>query len=340
MKLAVTGASGYVASWVVHELLSRGHTVHGTVRDPSRADKVAHLRTLAAELPGELVLFAADLLKPGSFREAFEGCEVVIHTASPFHLDGGDPQTTLVDPALEGTRCALADADATESVKRVVLTSSVAAVYGDAAECAKRGGLLDESHWNESSRLDHMPYPYSKTVAERAAWEIAGAQSRWKLVVVNPGFVMGPSLSKRKDGASAQFMIDMATGRFASGTWAFMTPWVDVRDVAVAHAEAALREDADGRHILSCGEHSLMHVGRIIDEAPGDFRPPVRAIPRWLAWCIGPWLGYTREYVSQNVGHPVAMDAGKSRAALGMVYRPLEETVNEHLEQLARDGHI
>ncbi|MDX2182391.1 MAG: GDP-mannose 4,6-dehydratase, partial [Gemmatimonadaceae bacterium] len=82
--IAVTGASGYVGSWVVRELLARGATVHATVRDPNRAHRVDHLHRAAEGLPGTLKLFAADLLDEGSFDAAFRECTVVVHTASPF----------------------------------------------------------------------------------------------------------------------------------------------------------------------------------------------------------------------------------------------------------------
>ena len=213
--VVVTGASGYVASWVVHELLSRGATVHGTVRDPNHPTKTAHLRALDDELPGTLKLFAADLLKPGSFAEALDGATTVIHTASPFHSGDGDPQATLVQPALDGTANVLDQASQTPTVTRVVLTSSVLAVYGDATE--SDGRPLTEDDWNSSSSVDHQPYAYSKTVAERKAWELAEAQSQWRLVVVNPAFVMGPSLSGRKDSTSMDFLLNNL-----KGTWNFM----------------------------------------------------------------------------------------------------------------------
>ena len=108
MRIGLTGASGYVGSWVTRELLARGHVVHGTVRDPTRADKVGHLTELDADLPGTLQLFAADLLDPTSFDAAFAGCEVVVHTASPFMLQTKDPQTSLIDPAVKGTENVLA----------------------------------------------------------------------------------------------------------------------------------------------------------------------------------------------------------------------------------------
>lgn len=338
MRIAVTGASGYVGTWVARELLARGHEVCGTVRDLSASDKVSHLLGIDADLPGTLTLRAADLLQPDSFAPAFEGCEVVIHTASPFHLQARDPQASLVDPALRGTENVLEAVSQTNTVRRVVLTSSVVAIFGNASECAGRGGLLDESHWNESSRLDHMPYSLGKVLAERAAWALAEAQSRWDLVAINPGFVMGPSLSKRTDGESARFLIEFASGKLPA-MWDAVTPWVDVRDVAVAHAEAAERPEASGRYILAAEERAFLEISRVIHEArPHRFRPPTTRVPKWLAGLVGPFMGFSREYVRENVGWPLALDRTRSERELGVRYRPLTETFGDHLDQLVRDG--
>ena len=127
----VTGGNGYIASWLVRYLLEDGVDVHATVRNPSDDTKVGHLKRLAESSPGTLTLFAADLLDDGAFDEAMAGCELVFHTASPFVISGiKDPQKDLVDPAVHGTRNALESANRVSSVKRVVLTSSVAATFG------------------------------------------------------------------------------------------------------------------------------------------------------------------------------------------------------------------
>ena len=337
--VVVTGASGYVASWVVHELLSRGATVHGTVRDPNHPTKTAHLRALDDELPGTLKLFAADLLKPGSFAEALDGATTVIHTASPFHSGDGDPQATLVQPALDGTANVLDQASQTPTVTRVVLTSSVLAVYGDATE--SDGRPLTEDDWNSSSSVDHQPYAYSKTVAERKAWELAEAQSQWRLVVVNPAFVMGPSLSGRKDSTSMDFLLNNLKGTWKSGTLPMSSGFVDVRDVATAHVEAAVRPDAEGRHILSAEVVSFHAFGQIIEAAyPGRFGVPRREVPKLLATLAAPFIGFTRRYVRDNAGHALAFDASKSRESLGLVYRPLAETVHDMVERALADGLV
>lgn len=338
--ITVTGATGYVASHVVHQLLERGATVHATVRNPGDEKKVAHLKRMGEELPGTLKLFAADLLEEGSFAEAIAGNEVVIHTASPFFLKKSkNAQASLVDPALKGTRNVLNTVNATESVKRVVLTSSVVAIYGDTIDCETRGGVLTEEHWNESSTLNHGPYAYSKKVAEQEAWKICDAQDRWNLVTINPGFVMGPSLTSRNDSTSIDFLLSLINGKFAGGMMQFYSPWVDVRDVAFAHVEGAVREDAQGRHILSCKEVGVMEVvAGLKEDMPGKLKLPKRQVPKFMAFIFGPLLGFSWKHVSRNIGIPVKMDNTRSIERLGVDYTPLRVTMTEHVEQVIRDG--
>src|SRR5262249_23022306 len=158
-------------------LLEAGVVVHGTGRDLD-PKKTAHLTELAKGLPGTLRLFAADLLRGRSFDEAMAGCGGGVHTASPFTIAAEGPPKGPGDPALLGTRNVLGSVERVASVKRVVLTSSCAAIYGDNADVeAAPNGVLTEEIWNTTSSLTRNPYSYSKTVAEREAWAIAGAQS-------------------------------------------------------------------------------------------------------------------------------------------------------------------
>ena len=336
----VTGATGYVASHVIHELLQRGATVHGTVRNLSDEKKTAHLKRMGEELPGSLKLFQAELLQEHSFQEAIAGCGVVIHMASPFVIGTPkNPQATLVDPALKGTRNVLASVNATDSVKRVVLTSSTAAIFGDAQDCDAQGGILTEEHWNETNTIRYGPYQYSKKVAEAEAWKLANKQQRWNLVTINPGFVMGPSLTMRNDSASIDFLLNLINGKFANGIWQFYIPWVDVRDVAFAHAEAAVRPNSEGRHILSCEEAGVLEVvAGLKEDMPGKLKLPRSRISKWMAYMIGPFMGFSWRYISHNVDIPVKMDNSRSIERLGINYRPLRVTMREHVEQLIRDG--
>jgi nucleoside-diphosphate-sugar epimerase len=339
----VTGGNGYIASWLVKYLLESGHDVHATVRDPSNTDKMGHLEELADGASGTLTLFAADLLDDGAFDEAMAGCELVFHTASPFVLSGiKDPQKDLVDPAVRGTRNALESANRVSSVKRVVLTSSVVSIYGDAVDLQRDGtDVLTEGDWNTTSSLAHQPYPYSKVQAERAAWEVAGAQDRWDLVVINPGFVLGPSLTTASNSASFDTMKQIVDGTMRMGAPAIELGVVDVRDVAHAHLKAGYTPTASGRNICVSRSMTFLQMGRALAGTFGRRYPfPRRELPKPLVWLAAPTAGVTRKYVSNNVGFPLRFDNSRIRETLGIEFRPVETTVVDHFQQLIDDGIV
>lgn len=332
----VTGATGYVAGWLVKALLEAGVTVHAAVRDPEGA-KARALGAMADGMPGTLQFFRADLLEEGSYDAAMAGCGVVFHTASPFVSAVGDPQRDLVDPALRGTRNVLGSADRVPEVERVVLTSSIAAIFGDQADLADiPGGVLSETYWNTSSSLVHQPYSYSKTLAEGAAWEMANAQDRWRLVVVNPGLVMGPGVCGVAGSESFTLMAQLGGGRMKSGLPPYEIGMVDVRDVAQAHLRAGFLPDAEGRHMVFEDAYSFLDLARVLKAAFPDFPIPERELPKALLWLVGPMLSrqITRKMVARCFGHPWRGDNGKSLRALGMVYRPVPEAVVAMFRQM------
>lgn len=341
--ILVTGATGYVASWIVKRLLEEGATVHAAVRDPDDAAKVGHLVRLAEDSPGTLRMFKADLLDKGSYAAAMEGCAIVFHTASPFKLDVKDVMSDLVNPARQGTENVLATANKVASVKRVVLTSSCAAIYGDSADIQQAPGqILTEAVWNTSSSLQHVPYSYSKTVAEQVAWKIAQAQSRWRLVVINPSLVFGPALNPFGSSESFNLMRQLGDGRMKMGMPDIGLGVVDVRDVAEAHLRAAFLPDAEGRHIVSATNTSLRGIASALLPEYEDYPVPSRILPKCMVWLLAPLAdkSTTRKFVSRNVGYAWRADNSKSVRALQMSYRPLSVTVQEMFQQLVDSGQI
>lgn len=342
--ILVTGGTGYLAGVIIAQLLEAGHTVHATVRDPDKRDRLASLEALAAASPGTIRYFRADLRDPTAFAPAMAGCELVIHTASPFIAHVADPQRDLVDPAVEGTRNVLSAANDTATVKRVVLTSSCAAIYGDNADIASMPDRkLTETVWNTSSSLDHQAYSLSKTLAEKAGWEIAGAQSRWDLVTINPSLILGPGIDPMTSGESYALMTQIGDGTMASGIPDFRIGTVDVRDAAAAHIKAGFTPQAEGRHILSGHNTGFVEMSAILrDHFGSGFKFGKSILPKFMVWLAGPMINraLTRKMVSRNVGIAFIADNTKSRTELGVDYRPLETTLTDHFQQLIDAGRV
>lgn len=344
--ILVTGASGYIATWIIKMLLDEGYTVHGTVRDPNRKSSVEPLWAIAKSAPqGTLKLYKADLLDIGSFDEAMSGCSIVMHTASPFLVRGfKDSNEALIRPAVEGTRNVLETANRTESVERVVLTSSVAAIFGDNADLKNNSkGIFTEEDWNNSSSEHHQPYSFSKKLAEAEAWKIHGEQDRWQLVTINPGMVGGPALTTSSQSTSIDTLRGLGTGRLWPGVPEMRLPWVDVRDVAKAHLAAAFKAEVEGRHIITNGEPTLLEVARILRRHFGNkYWFPFMELPKFIAKWFGRLLdaSATPKFIQQNVGYPLKFDNQKSIDKLGITYTPLSKTFVDHFQQLLDDGLI
>lgn len=337
----VTGATGYVAGWLVKHLLEEGLTVHAAVRNPDRKDKVAHLDGMAAKSPGSIKYFQADLLHDGAYDSAMNGCELVYHTASPFILKYDDPQKDLVDPAVRGTRNVLESANRTASVKRVVVTSSCAAIYGDNIDLQQtKNGVFTEDDWNTSSTLQHQSYSYSKVMAEKAAWEIAKQQNRWDLVVVNPSLVIGPGTNAQATSASFDIARQMGDGTMKMGAPGFHIGAVDVRDVAEVHYRAGFTPTASGRYITSAENTSFLQLAEAIREAFPNYPLPKRQLPKWLVWLMAPAVGMSRKEVANNINHPWRADHSKAERELGVNFRPLAPGMKEMFQQLIHSGQL
>lgn len=335
----VTGATGYVASWLVKRLLEEGLTVHATVRNPNNAEKLAHLNEIAKNTNGQLHFYQADLLKENSFKEAMQGCELVYHTASPFITDVKDPQRDLIAPAEQGTANVLNTAKQTESVKRVVVTSSCAAIYSDATECkTKPNGMLTENDWNTTASIKYQPYSYSKTLAERKAWELADTQNQWDLVTINPCLVFGPPLNlKATNSETFRILKQMGDGTMKMGVPKIGTGIVDVRDVATAHFQAGFTPTANGRYI-TCGHNTdFLEVAMTLQEKYGKNYPlPKKALPKWLLMIIGPMSNklFTKKYIKNNVNIAWKADNSKIKNELGVTFRPLKETMEDSFQAM------
>jgi dihydroflavonol-4-reductase len=337
--ILVTGATGFVASRIVEQLLSMGRRVRGTVRSLSKKPDLLPLRTLPGAAALELV--EADLLTEGSFDRAAEGCSYVLHTASPYTLTVADPERELVAPAVNGTINVLASCERAR-VTRVVLTSSMAAVTDE----PESDRVLTEADWNTKSSLERNPYYYSKTLAERAAWDFVKQRRPWfDLVSVNPFLIVGPSLVPGLN-TSNQIFVDLLKGTYpgiVGLTWGF----VDVRDVAAAHVRAMDTAHASGRYICA-GEAASMRtvVGLLRKHGWADgYKLPSIGLDNPAGDLIVRLGSYLQpsgvgSYLRTHVGRVPRYDTTKIRRELGMTFRPLGETIVETMSDLKRWGHL
>ncbi|MEO8074856.1 MAG: NAD-dependent epimerase/dehydratase family protein [Acidobacteriota bacterium] len=338
--VCVTGASGFVAAHIVRELLERGYRVRGTVRNAVQAGKYGFLTSLPGA--GErLELVGADLLTAGAYDAAVAGCDIVIHTASPYLVNVADPQRDLVDPAVKGTLNVLQSARSA-GVRRVVLTSSIAAICDEPVE----GKVLTEADWNERSSLERNPYYFSKVSAERAAWKFVDERAAgFDLVAINPFMVVGPSIGPGLNVSNAIFR-DLLTGVFPAImnlAWGF----VDVRDVATAHVAAIEHVDATGRYICAGDVLTMKEVIAILRDAGYGAGSKLPRLP--LTSPIGDLaiklLSYTQprgsgSYLRTHVGKVMRYDNGKIRRDLGVHFRPARESLLAAVADLVRWGHV
>ena len=327
-RVCVTGASGYIGAHVVRQLLRAGHRVRATVRDPGDENKTAHLRAMTqeSESQGELELVGADLMRAGSFDQAVAGCEWVCHAASPVQLMARDPQREIVDVAVTGTENVLQSVRRAGTVRRVVITSSIAAVAGVPTP---DDHLFTEADWNESASLAD-PYPLSKTLAERRAWEIQRGlpeEERFELVTINPSYVLGPLLARVHARSSPSLVRSIMRGNPPGCPRIFLNI-VDGRDVALAHLRALERPGASGRYIACNRGLWIREMARTL--APSFPGHPIRTrgLPDMLVY-VGALFDkrLTWSWLRRNLGRRIRFDGTRLQRELGLEYRPLEQTL-------------
>lgn len=341
----VTGATGYVAGWIIKYLLDEGITVHAAVRNPDDKNKIAHLDQIAAQSKGRIYYFRSDLLTDGSYTQAMQDCELVFHTASPFTTAIKDPQKELINPAVIGTKNVLDSANNTPSVKRVILTSSCAAIYTDAIDSQKApNAILTEAVWNSTASLNYQPYSYSKTLAERKAWEIAAGQAQWDLVTINPSLVLGPMLNPHyTTSESLNILKPFGDGSMKAGCPKIGVGLVDVRDVAKAHLLAGFTPEAEGRYITSGHNTNFLEMALALQpKFGGNYPIPKKALPKWLLMIVGPLANklFTRQVIRNNVDIPFNADNSKIHKELGIEFLPIKTTMEDSFQVLINEKII
>ncbi|MGO4617497.1 SDR family oxidoreductase [Nocardia sp. 2YAB30] len=336
-RVLVTGANGFVAGQVVAELLEHGYAVRATVRDLGDTGKRAHLVELAERTAGELNFAQADLDHDEGWAAAVSGCTEVLHVASPFPTAPSDDEHGLIATAVEGTLRVLRACAAVGAVRRVVLTSSIAAITHGHAHDA----LRTEADWSVVERIP--AYPKSKTLAERAAWEFVEklpVDGGFELVVINPGMVLGPVLSASTSTSHEPVRRLLARDMPGSPRVGWAT--VDVRDLAVAHRLALETPAAAGNRYICAGEHLWMgEIAHILADEfdPRGFRVPTRQLPNWVVRAVAVFDRGVR-LTLPTLGRTERLSADKARRELGWTMRPVRGTVLDTAESLVQYGIV
>lgn len=331
--VAVTGAAGFIGGWVVHGLLERGYRVRACVRAVDDEAKVGFLRAMPAFASGRLTLHAADLDDDGCYDEIFRGCHGVCHVSHVTDYDDQDYVRRVCDHVI-------ASVNGSDSVTRVVLTSSIAAVISEAdIEELLRRPVLFEARYPDELNPKRTPergqgYSMGKLIAERAFAEAAEQHGGWDALTVCPGDNVGPILSAhQQDKGPWQGIVKrMLRGEYAqNGAY---RPWmiVDVRDDADCHIELLGNLDVrNGERILAWStdmvpvEDVCASIARVLPELGFAVSDPIDPFPERIQ---------AREAELRGIWARVEPRNDRARERLGIEFRPFDASLRDCVESL------
>ena len=332
-KVLVTGATGYIGLHCIHQLLNQGYAVNGSVRSPERKDEIFEALKNQNTPTENLSIFTIDLNGDEGWDQGMDGCDYLLHVASPIALENHN-EDFFVKPAVAGVKRAMKFAKK-HNVKKVVLTSSVAAIF----ETLESKSYYDESDWSDPDNPAISHYAKSKTLAEKTAWEFVENENHpFELTVINPALVIGPSLSGDL-GESNKAIVMVATGKMPVAV-PLQFGYVDVRDVATAHI-LAMQNPASNGERFALAEKDLWYkdVAKVL-KGNGFDKAPTFAVPVWLAKILAnfskelkitlPYLGRLRS----------VKNTSKAKDILGWNPRPAEESIVEIAQQIQDMGLI
>ena len=316
-KVFVTGASGFIATHIVRELLEKGYDVRASVRSETRKEEIEQL------FPDAEIEFAfLDLGKDDGWSDAMAGCDVLMHTASPFPLGEPKDPEELIRPAVDGTLRAMRAAKAA-GITRVILTSSCAAIYKDASK--PKEAPSTEENWTSVEDPSVGAYEAAKTLAEKAAWDFVSENPEIALTTINPGGVFGPSMDARY-GSSLEIVEQLMTGKVPVAPPINLV-LVDVRDVAMMHVAAIEIEETKGERFAGASNTlRFVDIGKVLKTWDASLKAPTRELPNWLVRILGRFLPDLKPILA-NLGRNLAVSGSKAERVFGFTFIPAEDAL-------------
>jgi len=324
-KVLVTGASGFVAAWVLKLLLESGnYHVRATVRSQAKADWIANKYSQYKDKLEFVIV--EDVAQENAFEGKLDGLDGIFHVASPFHFKITTSNTVdLLDPAIKGTLSILQSALKVNTIKRIVITSSFAAIIDDTKP---KGHPFSEADWNpvtyeQAANLDAFTaYRGSKKLAEEAAYDfVAKNKPQFDIMTINPPFVYGPAehqVAKLDDlNESARAFYEYISGKKEIGPQR-VDLYADVRDVAQAHILAFEKtniDDDNHRFFITGGNFNWHEVAEVAHK----YFPNETGI---------------KEVKSEKPAYSYSYNNSKSINKLGLVYHSKEDTFKDTISQI------
>ncbi|KAA8537596.1 hypothetical protein F0562_027204 [Nyssa sinensis] len=260
-SVCVTGASGFIGSWLVMKLLQRGYHVKATVRDPGNMRKVKHLLDLP-NASTHLSLWKGDLIEEGSFDDAILGCIGVFHVATPMEfLNIQDPENEVIKPTVNGVLNIMRSCSKAKTVKRLIFTSTTGTIAVQRQPAARM-------------------YFVAKTTAEKAAWEFA-KENGIDLVTIQPSLVLGPFLTPSRPG-SIEISLALITRNEALYPTLIRSCAVHLDDLCNAHIYLFEHSQAKGRYICSSHCFTIFSLSKSLSQKYPEFEgvdESLKAIP-------------------------------------------------------------
>ncbi|XP_057787328.1 dihydroflavonol 4-reductase-like [Salvia miltiorrhiza] len=271
--VCVTGASGFIGSWLVMRLLERGYIVRATVRDPENLKKVKPL----IELPKadtNLTLWKADMNIDGSYDEAVQGCEGVFHMATPMDFESDDPENEVIKPTIDGMLSIMRSCAKAKTVKKIIFTNSAGTLNVE----QHQKPAYDETNWSDlefiySKKMTGWMYFVSKILAEKAAME-AAKENNINFISIIPPVVVGPFFMSAFP-PSLITALSPITGNEAHYSIIKQGQFVHVDDLCEAHIFLFEHPTAEGRYICSSHDATIYDIANMIRKNWPEYNIPI-----------------------------------------------------------------